>query len=55
MRALGGGKFELAKTERSPRWLMYDTLLGASEGMRYFKDAMGFSPYWVRWKWGHAP
>jgi hypothetical protein len=48
-------KFELAKAEGSPHWLMYDTLLGAGEGLRYFKGAMGFSPYWVRWKWGHAP
>jgi len=34
-----------------PRWVMYDTLLGASPGLRYFKERMGFRPYRVRWTW----
>jgi hypothetical protein len=44
-------KFELAKTPGNPKWVMYDTLLGANAGLRQFKAVMGFSPYWVRWRW----
>jgi len=33
------------------RWLMYDTLLGGSEGLNYFKERVGFKPYVVRWTW----
>jgi hypothetical protein len=44
-------KFELAKTAGNPKWLMYDTWLGASAGLRQFKAVLGFSPYWVRWRW----
>ncbi len=34
-----------------PRWVMYDTFLGASPGLRYFKERMGFRPCRVRWTW----
>jgi len=44
-------KFELAKTAGNPKWIMYDTWLGASAGLRQFKAVLGFSPYWVRWRW----
>jgi SAM-dependent methyltransferase len=44
-------KFELAKTAANPKWIMYDTLLGATPGLRQFKAVLGFSPYWVRWRW----
>jgi len=44
-------KFELAKTAGNPKWIMYDTLLGATPGLRQFKAVLGFSPYWVRWRW----
>jgi hypothetical protein len=44
-------KFELAKTAGNPKWIMYDTLLGANAGLRQFKAVLGFSPYWVRWRW----
>jgi hypothetical protein len=44
-------KFELAKTAGNPRWIMYDTWLGANAGLRQFKAVLGFSPYWVRWRW----
>jgi hypothetical protein len=44
-------KFELAKTAGNPKWLMYDTWLGATAGLRQFKAVLGFSPYWVRWRW----
>jgi hypothetical protein len=44
-------KFELAKTAGNPKWIMYDTWLGANSGLRQFKAILGFSPYWVRWRW----
>jgi hypothetical protein len=43
-------KFALAKTPGNPKWIMYDTWLGASAGLRQFKAVLGFSPYWVRWR-----
>jgi hypothetical protein len=33
------------------QWLLYDTFFGASPGLRYFKERMGFRPYKVRWVW----
>jgi hypothetical protein len=44
-------KFVLAKTAGNPQWIMYDSWLGATAGLRQFKQVMGFSPYWVRWRW----
>ena len=44
-------KFELARTAGNPKWIMYDTWLGATSGLRQFKAVLGFSPYWVRWRW----
>jgi len=38
-----------------PEWLMYDTLLGAKEGLRYFKERLGFQPYRVKWLWKETP
>ena len=38
-----------------PRWIMYDTFLGASEGIRYFKQRLGFAPFRVRWQLGIRP
>jgi hypothetical protein len=35
-----------------PKWIMYDTFFGAQEGLRYFKERLGFSPYKVIWKLG---
>jgi hypothetical protein len=40
-------KFELAKTAGNPKWIMYDTWLAASAGLRQFKAVLGFSPYWA--------
>ncbi len=34
-----------------PGWVMYDTWIGASEGLRTFKQRIGFEPYRVRWRW----
>src|SRR5215813_5047215 len=46
-----GELFELARTAGNPKWIMYDTWLGATSGLRQFKAVLGFSPYWVRWRW----
>ena len=37
--------------EERPKWAMYDTILGASAGLRIFKAQVGFAPYRVRWAW----
>lgn len=34
-----------------PKWVMHDTYFGAAPGLKAFKDACGFTPKWVRWKW----
>lgn len=43
---------ELRQRAGQPRWIMYDTFFGASDGLRYFKERMGFAPYRVRWQLG---
>ena len=35
----------------APRWSFYDMYLGASPGLRFFKDRCGFEPRRVRWRW----
>lgn len=35
----------------SLRYVMYDMYLGALEGLRFFKQQMGFLPYRVKWRW----
>src|SRR5690242_522643 len=34
-----------------PLWAMYDTFFGASPGLRFFKERLGFRPYKARWVW----
>jgi hypothetical protein len=34
-----------------PRWVMYDTMLGAKSGLRYFKERLGFRAYRIKWIW----
>lgn len=41
----------LSSGHRSSK-LMYDTMLGGSEGLKLFKKRLGFSPYKVTWKPG---
>ncbi len=41
---------QIFKLEPRPGFLMYDTLLGASEGLALFKKRLGFKPYKVKWK-----
>jgi hypothetical protein len=40
---------------RAPRWAMYDTFWGASDGLAYFKQRLGFKPYTVDWVWLEQP
>ena len=42
---------ELKGQQGTPLWSMYDTFFGASPGLRYFKERLGFRPYKVRWIW----
>ena len=42
---------ENRRADGSPRWLMADTFWGASEGLAYFKERVGFRPYTVEWVW----
>jgi len=37
--------------EKYPRvkWIMYDTFVGAPQSLRFFKEKLGFRPYWVHW------
>jgi len=39
------------QAEGRPTWLMYDTYLGASPGLRQFKVWMGLAPHRVSWSW----
>jgi hypothetical protein len=41
---------ELAFGMDSIRFVMYDTLLNASEGLKMFKKRTGFMPYRVKWR-----
>jgi len=34
-----------------PAWIMYDTFVGGTGGMRTFKERCGFHPYRVNWVW----
>jgi len=34
-----------------PRWAMYDTYIGGTEGLREFKRRTGFQPMRVTWRW----
>jgi hypothetical protein len=35
----------------SPAWLMFDTFWGATKGLAFFKERVGFRPYTVDWVW----
>jgi hypothetical protein len=48
---------ELAGVRRiggAVQWLMYDMWFGATPGLRFFKNRLGFAPYRVRWTWRPA-
>jgi len=40
----------MMKSEMKPSFVMYDTMLGASEGLLLFKKRLGFQPNKVNWK-----
>lgn len=33
------------------KFLMYDTFIGATKGLRFFKEQCGFVPFRVKWQW----
>lgn len=39
----------------NPQWIMYDTYIGGTAGMRIFKARCGFQPYRVKWVWANGP
>jgi hypothetical protein len=39
-----------AIANREGRYIMYDTYFGASEGLKMFKERLGFRPYRVSWR-----
>jgi hypothetical protein len=41
---------EIFQMENRPKFIMYDTILGASEGLGLFKKRLGFKPYRVTWQ-----
>lgn len=42
---------DLRDARGSPNWMMYDTFWGATSGLAYFKERVGFQPYTVDWVW----
>lgn len=44
------GVEQIFKLPERPAYVMYDTLIGASEGLGLFKKRLGFKPYKVKWK-----
>lgn len=39
------------RADGSPKWLVCDTFWGATRGLAYFKERVGFEPYTVDWAW----
>ena len=37
--------------QKGYKYIMYDTFFGASEGLKKFKEKLGYKPYKVRWIW----
>ena len=33
------------------KYIAYDTYFGASDGLKQFKNKLGYKPYKVRWIW----
>jgi hypothetical protein len=42
---------EVVTSNPKIKYLMFDTLLGASPGLRFFKERSGFIPFRVKWIW----
>jgi len=42
---------DISLNQPGMKYLMYDTMLGATPGLRHFKDRAGFLPYKVKWRW----
>jgi hypothetical protein len=48
-------RIEARSAGAGPRWAMYDTYWGASGGLAWFKERLGFRPYTVDWVWLDRP
>lgn len=44
----------LKNSNGEPKWMEYDTYFGGSQGIRYFKEKLGFMPYKVKWIWSDS-
>lgn len=44
-----GGIGEVIGLADRPKYVMYDTILGASDGLQLFKKRLGFIPYRIKW------
>lgn len=51
MYLLVSGLVEELSRQKTVKYLMYDTFIGAQPGLRYFKERLGFQPYVVKWVW----
>jgi hypothetical protein len=40
---------ERKASQGSPQWVMYDMMFGGGDGLRYFKERLGFEPCRVSW------
>jgi len=38
-------------TKKGYKYVMYDTFLGANDGLKKFKEKLGYRAYKVKWKW----
>jgi hypothetical protein len=39
--------------EKGYKYIMYDTFFGASDGLKKFKEKLGYKTYKVKWQWGN--
>jgi hypothetical protein len=46
-----GATIEGRRPDGTPHWAMYDTFWGATKGLAYFKERVGFRQYTVDWVW----
>lgn len=44
----------LKNSNGGPTLMEYDTFFGGSQGIRYFKEKLGFMPYKVKWVWSNS-
>jgi hypothetical protein len=45
---------ECKAKQDSPQWVMYDMMFGGGDGLRYFKERLGFKPHRICWTRMHT-